>query len=42
MKSYGIGLGLVAILAATFAVQNQEILAVRFLAWDFALPQGLW
>ena len=42
MRSYGIGLGLVAIFAALFAVQNQEILAVRLLSWDFALPQGLW
>ncbi len=42
MRSYGLGLGLVAMLAAVFAVQNQEILAVRLLGWDFALPQGLW
>ncbi len=42
MRSYGLGLGFVAILAATYAVQNQDILAVRFLAWDFALSQGLW
>lgn len=42
MRSYGLGLGFVAILAATYAVQNQDFLAVRFLAWDFALSQGLW
>ena len=42
MRSYGLGLGFVAIWAATYAVQNQDILAVRFLAWDFALSQGLW
>ncbi len=42
MRSYGLGVGFVAILAATYAVQNQDILAVRFLAWDFALSQGLW
>ncbi len=42
MRSYGLGLGFVAILAATYAVQNQDILAVRFLTWNFALSQGLW
>lgn len=42
MRSYGIGLGLMAILSAVYAIQNQEILAVRFLAWDFALSQGIW
>lgn len=42
MRSYGVGIGLAALLAAIFAIQNQEIAAVRFLAWDFALPQGLW
>lgn len=42
MRSYGLGLGLVAILAAIYAVQNQDILAVRFLTYDFALHQGLW
>lgn len=42
MRSYGLGLGFVAVLAATFAVQNQDIVAVRFLAWDFALHQGMW
>ena len=42
MRSYGLGLGFIAMLAALFAVQNQDILAVRFMAWDFALPQGLW
>ncbi|MGN0838066.1 MAG: lipopolysaccharide assembly protein LapA domain-containing protein [Pyramidobacter sp.] len=42
MRSYGLGLGFVAILAAAYAMQNQDILAVRLLAWDFALPQGLW
>ena len=42
MRSYGLGLGFVAILAATYAMQNQDILAVRIFAWDFALPQGLW
>ena len=42
MRSYGLGLGFIAMLAALFAVQNQDMLAVRFMAWDFALPQGLW
>lgn len=42
MRSYGLGLGFVAILAAAYAMQNQDILAVRLLAWDIALPQGLW
>ena len=42
MRSYGLGLGFVALLSAIFALQNQDIAAVRFLAWDFALSQGLW
>lgn len=42
MRSYGLGLGFTAILSALFAVQNQDILAVRFLAWNFALSQGIW
>ncbi|EHM13729.1 MULTISPECIES: LapA family protein [Jonquetella] len=42
MKSYGIGLGLTAVLAAIFAVQNPDMISVRWLAWEFALPQGLW
>lgn len=42
MKSYGIGLGITALLSALYAVQNQDMLSVRFVAWEFALPQGMW
>ncbi len=42
MRSYGLGLGLVALLSALFAVQNQDVVAVKFLVWDFALSQGIW
>lgn len=40
MRSYGLGLGIVAFLAATFAIQNQEMTSIHFFIWNFSLPHG--
>lgn len=41
MKSYGIGLGITALIAALYATQNHALIAQRFLFWNFQSRSGL-